>query len=69
MSKDPRFNAEGYFDPTAFHGTKNVVKQEKHDDDRVNFLIRVIKFICHESGFEVRGRIVLRDIKTGKEYR
>lgn len=67
MSPKPWENAEGYADPTAYNAIKKV-SAEEHEalDAKVNTLIKVLKFIIAESGFELAARIELRDRKTGR---
>ena len=64
MSPKPWENAEGYADPTAYNAIKKV-SAEGHEalDAKVNTLIKVLKFIIAESGFELAARIELRDRK------
>lgn len=64
--RDLRKNAEGYSDPTAYEAIKNI---EKEDDLRFHKLLRTIFYICNAAGFEIEGRIVLVDKKTGKIWR
>ena len=47
------------------------VSAEEHEalDAKVNTLIKVLKFIIAESGFELVARIELRDRKTGRFFR
>lgn len=54
MSPKPWENAEGYADPTAYNAIKKV-SAEGHEalDAKVNTLIKVLKFIIAESGFEL----------------
>lgn len=66
---DPRRNAEGYSDPTAYAGMKPVIREESEQQKRVNSLIYVLKFIVANSGFELLNRIEIRDRKNGREYR
>lgn len=66
---NPRNNSEGYPDPTAFEGTKNIIKEENLQQKRVTELVNVIKYIIDKAGFEMKNRIILVDKKTGKEYR
>ena len=69
MNKD-KYNSEGYADPTAYAGMREVIIQEGHEADRRAFdLIRVLKFIVGLAGFELIERVQLKDTKTGKEYR
>lgn len=46
--------------------------KEKKDalflENKKNFLIKVLKFIITESGFELTDRIKIKDKKTGKEF-
>lgn len=65
----PHQNAEGYADPTAYHAIKRVTQEETELDAKVNLLIKVLKFIIAESGFELLARIELRDRKTGRCFR
>ena len=65
----PFFNSEGYADPTAFFGTKSIVKEEKELEDKVHTLVHVIRDIANLAGFEVIGRIQFKHKKTGKEFR
>lgn len=66
-------NAEGYPDPTAGAAYSAIRHEERQRDaDRlatISTLIPVIKGAAELAGFEVVGRIVLRDKATGKEYR
>lgn len=64
-----RYNAEGYHDPTAHEGTKEIIKEEAVQQKRVNDLVFVLKYIIDKAGFEMGNRIVLCDKKTGKKYR
>mgnify|MGYP001235180572 CR=1 FL=1 len=68
MSK-PYQNAEGYADPTAFEALKPIIKEENELERKVNFLIKVLKFIVSESGFELLNRIEIKDKKSGKVFR
>ena len=69
MVKDPRKNAEGYADPTAYNGMKKVVKEEDDADKRASELVGVLKFIIRAVGFELIERIQLKDRRTGRVYR
>lgn len=60
-----RKNAEMYSDPTAYAAIKN----ETRDEQRLKALIYVLKYIIDLAGFDLAARIVLRDRKTGREYR
>lgn len=67
--KNPKLNAEGYKDTTAYLGMRNVIREEKEIDKRAGNLLKVLKYIICVAGFELIGRVQLRDNKTGKEYR
>lgn len=62
-------NSEGYPDPTAGQAMGKVAKEEKERNTAVTTLITMIKQIISLAGFELVGRIVLKDKVTGKEYR
>lgn len=65
-----RKNAEGYSDPTAYHAIKLA------DEDYL-FLrelafkktLRNILDLCELAGFQVEGRVILKDKKTGKVWK
>ncbi len=63
--QNPYFNQSGCADPTAYHALKNLSDEEK----KVNFLIKVLKYIIRESGFELLNRIELQNTETGRIYR
>lgn len=66
--KDPRRNASGYVDPTAYKAMKSVSREER-EEKRVKKLLATIYNVCELAGFRVESRIVLKDVKTGKEWR
>lgn len=63
--QNPYFNQSGCADPTAYHALKNLSDEEK----KVNFLIKVLKYIIRESGFELLNRIEFQNTETGRIYR
>lgn len=65
MNENPRKNAEGYSDPTAYEALKNISKEE----DRFHKLLHSIFCLCDLAGFKVEGRIVFVDKKTGRVWR
>lgn len=65
----PWENSEGYPDPTAYHGTKDIIREENELDKRAYDLIKVLKFIIRSTGFELIERIKIKDKKTGREFR
>lgn len=56
-------------DPTAYHALKPIMQEDAALEGKVNFLIKVLKFIIAESGFELLARIELKDKKTGRCFR
>lgn len=67
--KSPFFNSEGYADPTAYYGTKEIIKEETEMENKVHSLVHVIRDIVNLAGFEVIGRIHFRHKKTGREFK
>jgi hypothetical protein len=65
----PYFNSEGYSDPTAYNGLKNVIKSEAEIEKQVSDLIHVFKVICTLAGFEIVGRIQFKHKKSGKIFK
>lgn len=64
-------NKEGYADPTAgaaIHEAESKVKKREYNPEVTN-LVSVLKQMIDIAGYEMVGRIVLRDKDTGKEYR
>lgn len=62
-------NAEGYSDPTAGAALSKIIREEREQQQRVSDLIKVLKNIIKAAGFDLIGRIEIRDRKTGREYR
>ena len=58
-------NGSGYYDPTAYKAMKNITKEEK----KVLKVIKTLQSVAHLAGFEIEGRIVLRDKETGEVWR
>lgn len=69
VGRNSIFNSSGYADPTAYEAINQVVKEETELDKKVRNLISVLKFIIDWAGFELIGRIEIRDKKTKKEFR
>lgn len=63
--KDPRKNASGCNDPTAYQAVKNI------DDEEEAFkkLFRTLRYICNVAGFEFDGRICIRNKESGRVYK
>lgn len=66
-------NIEGYSDPTAGQAWGNIRRAEKQQEAErltaISALIPIMKQTAELVGFEVVGRITLKDKATGKEYR
>jgi hypothetical protein len=69
MNKNPYYNNEGYPDPTAYAGTRDVIREETETEHKAFELIKVLKFIIRLSGFELIERIKIKNKKTGREFR
>ncbi len=65
---DPRKNAEGYPDPTAYEAIKRI---EYKDPEASRFykVIGCVLRILELSGYSLEEKIVLRDKRTGKIWR
>lgn len=63
-------NAEGYADPTPGAAWENI---QRADEAKrlalVSSLIPALRQTAAQYGFDIIGRIPLRDKRTGKEYR
>ena len=62
-------NSEGYIDPTACDAVTKVMREEQERQRRVSAVIGIIKGTADLAGFDLIGRVALRDRKTGREYR
>jgi hypothetical protein len=69
MADNLRKNAEGYNDPTAYEGIMPLIREEKALDRKVGFLIKVLRYIINESGFDLIDTIKIKDRKSGRVYR
>lgn len=66
---DIRKNGSGYSDPTAYKAIKNVDNSTQEENDRFHDLLDAIFYITELAGFEIEGRIVLKDTVTGRVWR
>lgn len=66
--KDPRRNASGYLDLTAYEAIKKA-DREAHDEARFKKLLNTIFSICDLAGFSIENRLEIKDKKTGKVWR
>ena len=70
-------NAEGYADPTPGAALKRIDKEEREQAyaeegerlNRISSLIPILRATAELAGFDIIGRIPLKDKATGKEYR
>lgn len=71
MNKDHdlKKNGEGYYDPTPYRAIKHLEEEAKDADKRFYELLHTIFHICNIAGFDVEGRIMLKDKKSGKVWR
>ena len=66
---NPYLNAEGYADPTAYHGIKGAMEQEAAIEKQVSDIVHIFKVICDLAGFEIVGRIEFKHKKSGREFK
>ena len=67
--RKPWLNAEGYQDPTAYAALQPIMREDAALESKCGFLIKVLKYIINESGFDLVNRIELRDRKSGRYFR
>jgi hypothetical protein len=67
--KNPRYNASGCADPTAFEALKPIIQEDAALEKKVHNLVNTVKFIVDWAGFEMIGRIQIKDKKSGREFR
>ena len=65
MGNDFKRNASGYIDPTAYEAITNI----ESENERFKKLLNSIFNICDLADFEIMGRIVLVDKRSGKVWR
>lgn len=64
-----RRNSEGYADPTAHEAIQAIVREEQAVENKAGFLIKVIRFISTEAGFNILNRIELQDKRSGRVFK
>lgn len=66
-------NAEHYADPPPGTAMRNIRKKEYQKESarllQISLLVPLLRQVAEWAGFEIIGRIPLRDKATGKEYR
>lgn len=65
MGNDLKRNASGYIDPTAYEAITNI----ESENERFKKLLNSIFNICDLADFEIIGRIVLVDKRSGKVWK
>ena len=60
---DLKRNASGCIDPTAYIAITNI------DNKRFKQLIRTIVYICDLAGFEIQGKITLKNRRSGRLWK
>ena len=65
----PFCNGEGYTDLTAYQAEKHIIAEDKNTRDRIGKAVEAMRYMARLFGFDIKGRVVLIDSKTGKEYR
>ena len=63
---NPKYNASHCLDLTAYEAINNVDLELKEREKMAKKVILTIQNVAHLAGFDIVGRIVLRDHKTGK---
>lgn len=66
---NPKYNGEGYHDPTAYEALKPIIKEDAAVQNKVNKLMTALKLVVDLAGFDLIGRIQVRHRKSGKEFR
>ena len=69
MERNPKYNASGCKDLTAYYALENIEKEQKAEAARFEKLRNTIINICDLAGFRVEGKLTLRNKKTGKVWR
>lgn len=69
MNQNPTKNSEGYADPTAYLGTKDIIREEQEIEKLNHKVIQSFRLLVDLAGFEIIGRITLKHKKSGKVFR
>jgi len=68
-SRNPKYNASGCADPTAYEALKPIIKEDRQLERKVHNIINTLKFIVDWAGFEFIGRIEIRHKESGREFK
>jgi hypothetical protein len=66
---NPTKNSEGYADPTAYNGLKDIIKEETEIERLNHKVIQSFRLLVDLAGFEIVGRVTLKHKKSGKVFR
>ncbi|MGW8381261.1 hypothetical protein ACWB45_00570 [Streptococcus parasuis] len=66
--RNPKYNASGCADPTAFEALKSMIQEDAALEKKVHNLVNTVKFIVDWAGFEMIGRIKIMHKESGKEF-
>lgn len=66
---NPWKNSEGYPDPTAYEGTKEVIREENEVERMNRKTIQAFRAVADLAGFEIVDRITLKHKKTGRMFK
>lgn len=69
ICKDPRKNAEGYPDPTAYNGMKRIIREETEIEKLNSKIILLFRLIAELAGFSIVGRVTLKHNKSGRIFK
>ena len=58
-------NQEGYPDPTPYEAIKNADAEV----NRISWLMKTLHSVCNLAGYQIEGRVVLKDLRTGRVWR
>lgn len=62
---DLKRNGEGYSDPTAYAAFRSIEREEQ----RFRKVLKMIFQLCEIAGFELVGRVALKDKRSGKVWK
>ena len=65
MNKNPKLNASGCPDPTAYEATRPITKEEQ----RVTDLVHCLKDVARMAGFDITNRIEFQERTSKRRYR
>ena len=64
-SDDCMYNGSGYYDPTPHEAIKHISERER----LARKVIKTLQNVSHLAGFEIVGRIQLRDKESGEVFK